>query len=230
MAHVTLSDRDGVTLLAVDRPPANALDLALLDELVGALDRLAAEPPKALVITGRPGFFSAGLDLKAIPGYGPEEGRRLVEGVNAMVLSAYGLPCPVVCALTGHAIAGGFVLALCGDHRIASSEGRYGLTEIKVGVPFPQAAIGVVSAELAPSAARALALRGALVDAQECVRLGAFDDVAAPDAVLDRALTLARELSEANAAAYAQTKAQLRGGALERMRAAAATDPMLQPR
>src|SRR4051812_20369281 len=230
MAHVTISDRDGVTLLAVDRPPANALDLGLLDELTAALDRLAAETPRALVVTGRPGFFSAGLDLKAIPGYGPPEGRRLVEGVNAMVLGAYGLPCPVVCALTGHAIAGGFVLALCGDHRIASAEGRYGLTEIKVGVPFPAAAIGVVAAELSPGAARALALSGALVDAEECLRLGAFDAVVAPDEVLERALGLGRKLAEANAAAYAQTKAQLRGDALERMRAAAAVDPMLQAR
>src|SRR4051794_10307406 len=230
MPHVTTSERDGVTVLAVDRPPANALDLELLDELIAAFERFAADPPAALVLAGRPGFFSAGLDLKAMPGYGPDELRRLVEGVDRMVLSSYGLPCPVVCAITGHAIAGGFVLAMCGDHRIVSAEGRYGLTEIKVGVPFPAAAIGVVAAELSPGAARALALSGALVDGQECLRLGAFDAVVAPDEVLERALGLARELADANAAAYAQTKAQLRGDALERMRAAAAADPMLQSR
>jgi enoyl-CoA hydratase len=228
MPHVTTSERDGVTVLAVDRPPANALDLELLDELIAAFERFAAEPPAALVLAGRPGFFSAGLDLKAMPGYGPDELRRLVEGVDRMVLSSYGLPCPVVCAITGHAIAGGFVLAMCGDHRIVSAEGRYGLTEIKVGVPFPAAAIGVVAAELSPGAARALALSGALVDARECVRLGAFDEIAAPDEVVDRAVALAAELAAVNAEVYARTKLQLRGSALERMRAAA--EPLLDPR
>src|SRR5262245_50924873 len=123
MPHVTTMERDGVTVLTVDRPPVNALDLDLLDELNGALGLLAERPPNALVLAGRPGVFSAGLDLKAIPDYGPDEGRRLVDGVNRMVQLAYGLPCPVVCAITGHAIAGGFVLAMCGDHRIAATEG-----------------------------------------------------------------------------------------------------------
>src|SRR4051794_15229862 len=228
MPHVTTSERDGVTVLAVDRPPANALDLELLDELIAAFERFAADPPAALVLAGRPGFFSAGLHLKAMPGYGPDELRRLVEGVDRMVLSSYGLPCPLVCAITGHAIAGGFVLAMCGDHRIVSAEGRYGLTEIKVGVPFPAAAIGVVAAELSPGTARALALSGALVDARECVRLGAFDEIAAPGDVVERAGALAAELAAVNGEVYARTKAQLRGPALERMRAAA--EPLLDPR
>src|SRR4051794_20667322 len=102
MPHVTTAERNGVTVLTVDRPPANALDLDLLHELNAALEALGDALPQALVLAGRPGFFSAGLDLKAIPAYGPEEGRRLVEGVNRMVLNVYGLPCPVVCAITGH--------------------------------------------------------------------------------------------------------------------------------
>jgi enoyl-CoA hydratase len=97
-------------------------------------------------------------------------------------------------------------------------------------VPFPQAAIGVVMAELSASAARALALSGALFDAEACVRLGAFDAAAEPAAVLGHAVGLARELAAGNPEVYARTKAQLRGPALERMRAAAAADPMLQPR
>jgi enoyl-CoA hydratase len=157
VAHLTLTEHDGVSVLTADRPPANAMDLTLLDELVAAVEGLAAEPPAALVLAGRPGFFSAGLDLKAVPGYGPPEQRRLVDGINRMAIGVYGLPCPVVCAITGHAIAGGFVLAVCGDHRVASTEGRYGLTEVKVGVPYPQGAIGVVRAELTASAARLLA-------------------------------------------------------------------------
>jgi enoyl-CoA hydratase/carnithine racemase len=78
--------------------------------------------------------------------------------------------------------------------RIASSAGRYGLPEVKVGVPYPQAAIGIVEAELAPDAARVLALGARLVDAAECVRLGVFDETVEPERVLPRALEVASEL------------------------------------
>jgi enoyl-CoA hydratase len=226
MGHVTTRDHDGVVVLSLDRPPANALDVETLEEIVAAAGPLLADPPAALVLAGRPGFFSAGLDLKAIPGYGPDEYRRLVAGVNEMALGVYALPCPVVCAITGHAIAGGFVLAMCGDQRIAAAGGRYGLTEAKVGVPFPQAAIGVVRAELSGSAVRALALSARLVDAETCRRLGAFDEVVAPDAVLDRSLEVARELAALDRDTYALTKRQLRGATVERLRAA--DEPLLQ--
>jgi enoyl-CoA hydratase len=217
-----------VTVLTADRPPVNAMNLELLDELVTSVEQLATDVPAALVLAGRPGAFSAGLDLKAVPAYEPDEQKRMVEGINRMALGVYGLPCPVVCAITGHAIAGGFVLAVCGDHRVASSEGRYGLTEVKVGVPYPQGAIGVVRAELTTAAARILVLGNRLVDAGECLRLGAFDEVTPPEAVIDRALEVARELAELPADVYARTKAELRADTLVALRAAAAADPLLQ--
>jgi enoyl-CoA hydratase len=227
MGHVSVAERDGVAVLTVDRPPANAMDLALLGDLVDAVEGLAAAVPPALVLAGRDGFFSAGADLKAVPGYGPTEQRGMVDAINRMALGVYGLPCPVVCAVTGHAIAGGMVLALCGDHRVASTEGRYGLTEVKVGVPYPQAAIGVVRAELAAPAARVLALGNRLVDAPECVPLGAFDEALAPVDVLDRALAVAQELAAMPADVYARTKAQLRGATLAALRINAECDPLL---
>jgi enoyl-CoA hydratase len=227
MGSMTLAERDGIAVLSADRPPANAMDVELLDELVGAVAELAKQPPPALVLAGRPGFFSAGLDLKAVPDYGPDELRRMVAGINGMAIGVYALPCPVVCAITGHAIAGGFVLAVCGDHRVASTEGKYGLTEVKVGVPYPQGAIGVVRAELSAAAARVLVLGNRLVDAAECVRLGAFDEAVAPDAVVDRALEVAKELAELPAENYARTKAELRDATLAELRAAAQTDPLL---
>jgi enoyl-CoA hydratase len=220
-------DEHGVTTVAVDRPPANAMDVALLDELVAALDGVAADPPAALVLAGRPGFFSAGADLKAVPSYGPDEQRAMVNGINAMALGVYGLPCPVVGAITGHAIAGGMVLAICTDLRVAASEGRYGLTEVKVGVPYPQAAIGVIAAELPLAARRLFAFGNGLHDAQTCLRLGVFDEVVEPAEVLPRAQALARDLASMPGEVYARTKRDLRGATLERLRAAAADDPLL---
>ena len=224
-----MTERDGgVVVVAADRPPANALDLGLLRDVVAAIEGVAADPPAAVVLTGREGFFSAGADLKAVPGYGPEEQRGMVESINAMALGVYSLPCPVVGAITGHAIAGGMVLALCTDLRVASSAGRYGLTEVKVGVPYPQAAIGVVRAELAPNAARVLGLGNRLISAQECLRLGVFDEVVEPEAVLPRALEVARELAAMPRDVYARTKRELRGETIEALERAVVEDPLLE--
>jgi len=227
MSHVTLSRAATVAVLAIDRPPANAMNVELLAEIVAGVRELEADPPAALVLSGREGCFSAGVDLKAVPAYGPEQQREMVQGINSMALGVYGLPCPVVGAITGHAIAGGLVLALCTDLRVASGAGRYGLTEVKVGVAYPQAAIGLVRAELAPQAARALAFGSRLVDAAECVRLGVFDEMCEPDAVVARALELAEELAGFPAETYSRTKRDLRGGTLAELRHAAAADPLL---
>jgi enoyl-CoA hydratase len=228
MEHVCVEEQDdGIVLLSVDRPPANAMDVALLGEVVDAVALVAADAPRALVVAGRPGCFSAGADLKAVPGYGPSQQREMVTQINAMALGVYELEFPVVGAITGHAIAGGLVLALCTDIRVASSAGRYGLTEVKVGVPYPQAAIGVVRAELAPQAARVLALGSELTDAGECERLGVFDEVLAPDDVLDRSLHVAARLAALAPELYARTKRDLRSGALAAIRAGAGADPLL---
>ncbi len=224
---MSLHETDGVVVMTVDRPPANAMDVALLRDVVAAIEQVANDLPRALVLAGREGFFSAGADLKAVPGYGPEDQREMVESINAMALGAYELPCPVVGAITGHAIAGGLVLALCADIRIASSVGRYGLTEVKVGVPYPQAAIGVVAAELPPHAARVLALGNYLIDAAECRRLGVFDEVVEPHEVVSRATELARGLAGFPRDVYTRTKRDLRGETTARLRAAAAEDPLL---
>jgi enoyl-CoA hydratase len=225
---VSIEDRDGVVVIAADRPPGNAMNVDLLHAVVGALEEVAAGAPRAVVLCGRPGYFSAGADLKEVPGYDAGQQREMVRGINRMALGAYALPCPVVTAITGHAIAGGFVLALCGDHRVASDAGRYGLTEVKVGVPYPPAAIGVVRAELSPGAARLLALGNRLVDAAECVRLGAFDEVVAGDEVLPRALEVAAELAALPTDVYARTKDGLRGDVIARLREAAEHDPLLE--
>lgn len=226
MPLVTVAEHDGVAVLTIDRPPANAISVELIEELAPALRALEADPPAALVLSGREGVFSAGVDLKAVPGYGAEQQVAMVDGINQMAILVYGLACPVVGAITGHAIAGGLVLALCTDVRIASVEGRYGLTEVRVGVPYPQAAIGVVRAELPPQSARWLAFGNQLVGGGECHRLGVFDEVLEPAAVLPRALELARELASFPRDTYLRTKRELREDTLEKLRRAAAKDPL----
>jgi enoyl-CoA hydratase len=153
----------------------------------------------------------------------------MVSGINELVAGWYCFPRPVVASVTGHAIAGGMVIALCADYRVGASEGKLGLTELRAGVPYPVAAIALVRAELGPRAARALALRAHLVDPEEALRLGLVDELAGSGEVLERACDVAQEMATFGGESYARTKLELRGETLRRIEAAvAAGDPLLE--
>jgi enoyl-CoA hydratase len=211
MAHVGIDREGGIAVVRIDRPPANAMDPELVGELIAAATELRSSQPDAVVITGRDGFFSAGLDLKVVPSLDSAGRRDMIMGINRMVAAWYALLCPVVMAVSGHAIAGGIVLALCGDHRIGSTKGKLGLTEVQAGVPYPAGAIALVRAELSPPAARVLVLGGRLYDPPAALELGMLDELAEPEHLLPRALAVAGELAAHPADTYARVKAQLRG-------------------
>ena len=209
--YVTVEDRGDVGVVRIDRPPANALDVELLNEIPDTLEAIAGSDAKALVITGRPGFFSAGADLKVVPNLDAEGQRGMVTGINRLFATLYALERPLVAAVNGHAIAGGLILALCADYRVGSTEGKLGLTELRAGLPYPAVALAVVRAELSPQAARILTLGADLIDPQRALELGVVDELAAPDAVEARALTVAAEFAQLPAGAYAHVKRQVRG-------------------
>jgi enoyl-CoA hydratase len=204
-----------VAVVRIDRPPANALVPQLAEEGAAVMAQLREDEPGAVVLTGTGGVFSAGADLKLVPTLDADGQKAMVMGINRLATAWYGFPRPVVGAINGHAIAGGMVLAMCTDHRVGSTEGKLGFTEVKAGVPYPAVAIGVVRAELEPRAVRDLVLSGRLVDPEEALRLGLVDELAEPGDVLDRALAVARERAALPAGAYGRIKRQLRGAFLD---------------
>ena len=223
--HVTIEDREGVALVRIDRPPANAMDLELLEDGATVLEELGADPPSAVVLTGREGFFSAGVDLKLAPTLDAQGQRDMVAAINRAFAGWYSFPRPVVCAVNGHAIAGGLILALCGDHRIGATAGKLGLTELRAGVPYPAVAMAVVAAELAPAAARRLVLGSELIGMEEALELQLLDEVAPEADLVERAVARAREMATAPAETYATVKRQLRGHVLDAV-ASGANDPL----
>jgi enoyl-CoA hydratase/carnithine racemase len=212
--YVSVEARGNVALVRLDRPPANAMDQALLDEASAAAAQVARERPDAVVLTGRPDFFSAGVDLNVALHLDQAGQRAMVTGINRMIAGWYCCPRPVVTAVNGHAIAGGLFLALCGDWRVGTTQGRYGLTEARVGVPYPAVVLAVARAELAPPVLRRLMLRAHLLDAGEAQREGLWDEVVAPGDVLGRALERAEELAALPRRTYERVKQQLRGPVL----------------
>jgi enoyl-CoA hydratase len=227
---VSIESHGDVALVRIDRPPANALDRELLEEGHAAVGELRAAEPGAVTLVGRDGFFSAGVDLKAVPDLDADGQRAMVEGINRLFLAWYSFPRPVVCAVNGHAIAGGLILALCGDHRVGGAAGKLGLTELRAGIPYPAAAMAIVRAELSPPAVRELTLRAELVEAgPAALELGLVDELVESGAVLDRALAVAGDLAALPRSAYARVKDQLRGETVAELTEVVerGTDPML---
>ena len=151
----------------------------------------------------------------------------MVAGINRLFIDWYSFPRPVVAAVNGHAVAGGVILALCADRRIGADDATYGLTELRVGVPYPAAAIACVRAELTPADARRLVLEAR---AHRC-RGRASPRPGRRAAARRTRCSTARARSRAGLAelptrAYETVKEQLRGPAIEAMRAGAADDPM----
>jgi enoyl-CoA hydratase len=208
---IEVTDRHGVTIVRIDHPPANALDPSLMAQALLVLERVRSEDPPAVVITGTDRFFSAGADLRIVPALSSSEQADMARDVNALFAGWYAFPRPVVTAVNGHAVAGGLILALCGDHRVGPRHGQFGLTEVRVGIPYPSVALAVVMRELSPPAARRLALGAGLVDAATALDAGVFDELVDDGDVLERALEVARGLSELAPQAYALTKLRLRG-------------------
>jgi enoyl-CoA hydratase len=212
MSFVGIEDDEGVTVVTLTRPPANALDPALVAGLLRALEQLHRERPAAVVLAGSGGFFSGGADLRVVPELSTDKQAQMVRDVNKLFSGWHEFPRPVVTAVNGHAVAGGLVLALCGDYRVASSSARFGLTEARVGIPFPSAAIGVVQAELSPHVVRRMVLGAELIDSSTALAWDVVDEVVVEEAVLARSLAVARERSQLPPNTYELVKRRVRAG------------------
>src|SRR5204862_5361462 len=115
--NLSVERADGIAVVRIQRPPANALAPDLLAEGAELVERLLQDLPDAVVIAGSGGFFSGGVDLKLAPTLSVEEQRGMVGGINRLFCDWYGFPRPVVAAVNGHARGGGRIPALWADRR-----------------------------------------------------------------------------------------------------------------
>jgi enoyl-CoA hydratase len=213
-------ERQGqIAVMRIDRPPANAIDLDLANEFANALEGLEnTEEIRALVVTGAGKCFSAGLDLKVLPGYDRAQQESMVMQVNRLFGGLYRLPIPTIAAVNGHAIAGGVILTLCCDYRVGA-EGDYklGLAEARVGVPFPVAAMAIVQSELSPPVARTMVLTARNWSPGDAASMGVLNELQAPQRLLPRAIEVAQEMASLPHSIYGRIKRDLRRVALARI-------------
>jgi enoyl-CoA hydratase len=134
-------------------------------------------------------------------------------------------PGPTVAAVNGHAIAGGFVLAAACDHRVAAEgPARLGLSELRVGVPFPTEAIEIVRFAVGTANARELVLGAELVDVSAAARKGYVDEVVPPETLDQAATHRARDRARRGTEAYLLAKRQLQHPVWENIARSAATE------
>jgi enoyl-CoA hydratase len=216
MTTVHRENNGTVRLLALARPPANAIEETLLTDLKAALTEAAANPEvRAIVLTGRGRFFSAGFDLHA-PRRDEDQAAAFYELYRDTLVLLLSLPKPTVAWVQGHAIAGGLIFALACDYRLGS-DGDYkvGLNEVAVGAAYPRAAFEIVRLRLPHARAAELMLGANLYPAKESVRLGLVDELLPQEQARDIVLRRAARLAAYPTEAYAHTKRALIAPALE---------------
>ena len=207
---ISTRSEGGILEVTLDRPKANAIDLAT-SRIMGDTFKAFRDDPDARVaiVTGAGDrFFSAGWDLKAAAAGDPVDGDYGVGGFGG-IQELPGLNKPLIAAVNGIAVGGGFELALSCDLILASSTARFGLPEINAGTVADAASIKLPK-RMPYHVAMELLLTGRFVDAGEARRWGIVNEVLEPDALLDRAWELARLLASGPPLVFAAIKEVVR--------------------
>lgn len=220
---VTYHLEDGVATIAMDDGKVNALSSQMLSEIREALDRAEADQA-AVVLTGRERIFSAGFDLDALSGGGPEAFAMLRSGFE-LALRMLEFPRPLVVGCNGHAIAMGVFLLLSGDYRMgASGAFRINANEVAIGLTMPYTAVEICRQRLAPAHFARVVANGEVYAPDEAVAAGLLDRVVAAHDLQAAARVKAVELAGLHPAAHAASKFRAREPALAAIWAALAKD------
>ena len=189
-------DHGPVRELQLARPPVNALDPGLVESLQAALDAAPASGAKVLVLSGRIGMFSAGLDVPALLALDRKQMAGFWQRFFALTRTLAESPLPIAAAITGHSPAGGTVLSLFCDLRIAA-EGDYklGLNEVQVGLPVPAVIIDAFTRLTGHAAANQHLIQGSLMNPAEAYRIGLVDELLPLTQVVPRAISWGHQVA-----------------------------------
>jgi enoyl-CoA hydratase len=222
-AMVTHTMHDQVAVLRMDDGKANALNSSSLASLDAALDATASA--RAIVLAGRPGFFSGGLDLKSLPLLPTDELIAVLGQFFRCVQRLAGSPIPIVAVVSGHAMAGGAVITLACDYAIGvRGPFRIGLTEVAIGLTLPEVVMELGRGKLVPNHWMRAMGHGEVYGPDQALAAGYLDEVVEAPEVEARALAKATALAALAGTAYQDTKRPLREKVLK-----ASVDESLTP-
>jgi len=186
---IVTTEHGAVRELRLNRPPVNALSPELIVALTRAIDSAPAAGVGALVLSGAPGRFSAGLDVPLLLTLDRPAMAGLWRGLYGLLRALACSSIPIAAAITGHAPAGGTVLALFCDRRImAEGDWKIGVNEVQVGIPLPPVILSALKRQVGAPSAESLGVSGVLISPAEAVRVGLVDETVDADQVVERAV------------------------------------------
>jgi enoyl-CoA hydratase len=210
---VRLEVADGIGTIRLERPPMNALNRQLQQELRAvALEARDRDDVKAVIVYGGPKVFAAGADIKEFAAMGHTDIADYAPELSATLTLVAELPKPTVAAITGYALGGGYELALCCDRRIAGDNAKVGQPEILLGIIPGAGGTQRLARLVGPSKAKDIVYTGRFVGAEEALAIGMVDEVVAPDDVYEAARTWAGQFTGAASRALAAAKTAIDGG------------------
>ncbi len=181
----------GIGTIRLERPPMNALNSVVQEELrAAAREATERDDVRAVVIYGGPKVFAAGADIKEMAGLGYTDMVRRSGALQSSFTEVARIPKPVVAAVTGYALGGGCELALCADFRVAGDNARLGQPEILLGIIPGAGGTQRLPRLVGPARAKDICFSGRFVGAEEALAIGLVDKVVPPDDVYSAAVEL----------------------------------------
>jgi Delta3-Delta2-enoyl-CoA isomerase len=220
MSTLRIERSGDIAILRLDKARGNAIDEALIGDLLRAVPELArdASVSGVLLASAHPKLFSPGLDLVSLVELDRDAMQGFMLSFAEAMGSLYALPKPVVAAVNGAAVAGGCILALTADWRALKRGAPIGLNEVKVGVPLPWSVATLLKASVSPHSLARVALLGRNFADAEALEVGLADEILEAVGFEQACLARLAEFTEKDAAALARTKAYLRDTVVAEMR------------
>lgn len=211
--------RDGIAIITMNDGKANAINPPVIEAFNAVLDAVEADgSAKAVVLTGLPGKFSAGFDLKYFMSHAMEDNQALVAAGGRIAYRLFNMPKPVIAAVSGHAIAMGIFLVMACDRRIGiSGDYKIGANETVNGMVVPRFAMELLKWRLQPHALDEAAVMARLYTPEQAVHVGYLEELVPAEALMETAMNTAARLTELPADAYAGNKRLVREAPLKAM-------------
>ena len=208
---INIEQQNGISVVQMGHGPANAMDTDFCQALAETFKELGSSDTRAIVLTGQGRIFSAGVDLPQLLDGGVAYVRQFLPALSDMLESAFFCNKPVISAVNGHAIAGGCLLACTADRSLmARGKGQVGVPELRVGVPFPIAALESMRAKISPVFFEEITLGGATYGPEQALERGLVDELVEAEELMERALAAAESLASIGSDVFAISKQQAR--------------------
>jgi enoyl-CoA hydratase/carnithine racemase len=210
---VRLEVDGGIGVIRLDRPPVNALNKQLQEEIRAAAAAAGSRADvRAVIVYGGEKVFAAGADVKEMADMSYPDMAARAGALSSAFSAVAEIPKPTVAAITGYALGGGFELALCCDRRIAGDNAKVGQPEILLGIIPGAGGTQRLARLVGPAKAKDIVYTGRFVGAEEALAIGMVDQVVAPDEVFAAAKKWAGQFVHGPARALAAAKAAIDGG------------------